>query len=245
MNLTKIDCSIVGSSSGLGDTELYSVFNPLQRAGCLVAGFASGSSNSVSGQISSRLALEHFSAAVSQHLISKTNTANIDDTFLLEALELAFKEANRSVYEFGHKLAAGGRMGTSLLGIAICNGNIGVAKSDSGSVYIVRNEEVVPFFVEEDRGNSSSSKNYVGANSLVNVELSSLPLEASDTIIAFSRTLEPNEEIRLIDFILAGFLNNGAGLKHLTKQLFSGSDLEPSVLSVIVGPEGIYLKEAV
>lgn len=238
--LTKIDCALAGGPPSLGQSDLYSVLNPTQHPGCLVACFSTAARETVSGHIASKLALENFVTTVTEILNRKSNEDG--ENRVVGAMEFAFREANRGVYEFGHQLAAGGRMGASLMGIIIDNGMIAVGKSDTGSVYIVRNEEVVPFFIEDTEGRTSSL-NHVGANSLVNVELSSLPLQSGDEILAFSRTLEPGEEARLIDVVQSGLIVNGKGLSFGIEHLFASSNPAPVLLSVTVGPEGIYLEE--
>lgn len=249
MSLTKVDCVIAESPLPHDPGELFSVLNPIARPGCIVAGFVKAISHTVSGQIASRLALEHYLDSTSQFLTQK-RTALLSgerDTIILEALERAFREANRSVYDFGHKLAAGGRMGASLLGLILYDSFIAVGKSDIGSVYIVRSGEVVPFFVEESNldGNTSLTRNLVGANSLVNIELSSLPLEPNDQVIAFARTVLPKEEAKLVDCVRAGFLDSTSAMKFLSSQVFSANVETPATVIINLGPEGIYLEEAV
>lgn len=238
--LTKIDCALAGGPPSLGQSDLYSVLNPTQHPGCLVAGFSTAARETVSGHIASKLALEHFITTVTEILTRRSQGE--PEARVVGAMEFAFREANRGVYEFGHQLAAGGRMGASLMGLIIDDGTIAVGKSDSGSVYIVRNGEVVPFFIEDSEATSINS-NHVGANSLVNVEMSSLPLQSGDAILAFSRTLDPVEEARLIDSVQAGLIVNGKGLNFGIEHLFPDRGTVPVLLVITVGPEGIYLEE--
>ena len=56
------------------------------------------------------------------------------------------KNANESVYSFGHKLAAGGRMASSLLGIVIEENTIAAGRVGAGSAYLYREGDLFSFF---------------------------------------------------------------------------------------------------
>jgi serine/threonine protein phosphatase PrpC len=73
-------------------------------------------------------------------------TALLSDQISLRLLEYAFKNANHSVYTFGHKLAAGGKMAASLLGLALVNDVLTVGRVGDGIGYLVRNGHVFQFF---------------------------------------------------------------------------------------------------
>lgn len=241
LDITKIDCDLAGGTKSLGQNDLYTVFNPTLHPGCLAACFSKAAHQTMSGNIASRLALEHFVKAVSDAL-SKPSIED-SETRAVMAMEFAFREANQSVYDFGHQLAAGGRLGAALIGLIIQDNVVAVGKSDAGSVYIVRHGEVVPFFIDEGRDNSFAG-NYVGAHSLVHVELSSLPLQSEDRLLAFSRTLETEEEAKLIDLLQAEYLPPNGGANSILEKIFS-KDVEdlPVLMTVAIGPEGIYLQE--
>jgi hypothetical protein len=240
LSLTKIDCAVTGGSSLLAKGELYSIFNPIREPGCVVAVFSAPARETVSGTIASKLALDHFTSAITEAL-SKPSAYD-PESRVVSAMEFAFKEANRNVYEFGHQLAAGGRMGTSLMAVVVERGVIAIGKTDTGSVYIIRNGEVVPFFIESYR-DASAPPNHVGLNSLVNVEVSSLPLQSGDEILAFSKTLSVDEEMKLVDSVQIGLIGGDGGLALGHDHLFVDRKDNPVLLSIAVGPEGIYLAE--
>ncbi len=240
LSLTKIDCTVTGGSSLLAKGELYSIFNPIREPGCVVSVFSAPARDTVSGTIASKLALDHFISAITE-VLSKPS-AHDPESRVVSALEYAFKEANRNVYEFGHQLAAGGRMGTSLMAIVVERGVIAIGKTDAGSVYIVRNGEVVPFFIEAHR-DSQMSPNFVGLNSLVNVEVSSLPLQSGDEILGFSKTLSVDEEMKLVDSVQIGLIGAGSNIPNAHEHLFADRKEVPVMLDISVGPEGIYLAE--
>ncbi len=240
LSLTKIDCAVTGGTALLAKGELYSIFNPTRGPGCAVAVFSAPARDTVSGTIASKLALDHFISAIGEAL--KKPSAQEPEARVVGALEYAFKEANRNVYEFGHQLAAGGRMGTSLMAVVIENGVIAIGKTDAGSVYIVRNGEVVPFFIEGHR-DAQSSPNFVGLNSIVHVEVSSLPLQSSDEILAFSKTLTVDEEMKLVDAVQVGLIGSGFAIPNAHEHLFSERRDMPVMVDISVGPEGIYLAE--
>jgi hypothetical protein len=239
-SLTKIDCSIKEGSGLLAKGEHYTLFNPIKEPGCVVGIFSSPARETVSGNIASKLALDHFASAITDALV-KPSAQDIEAK-VVASLEYAFKESNRNVYEFGHQLAAGGRMGASLMAVVVQRGIIAIGKTDSGSVYIIRNGEVVPFFIETHR-DAATSPNYVGLNSLVNVEVSSLPLQSGDEIIAFSKTLTMEEEGKLVDTVQVALMTGRDSLVLGIDHIFSERMDIPVLLTISVGPEGIYLAE--
>ncbi|RMD83899.1 MAG: hypothetical protein D6808_07925 [Candidatus Dadabacteria bacterium] len=243
MELTRIDCDI--SYRELSDSSTFSVFNPGARPGTLVAGFSSAPREAVSSKVASRLAIQRYVEAITDFFWEAAPASLQEDERdqNLEALERAFREANKSVYEFGHQLVAGGRMVASLFGIVISNKVVAAGKSDSGAAYMFRDGKLAPFFVEEAQSSLTGSLNFVGASSMLNVELSSIKLQESDIIVALSETPDAETESRLVDICLDGVLQSEDAAEKISRRLYSQSYF-PVVMVVTVGPGVIYLKEA-
>jgi len=198
-----------------------------------VAAATAGRDN-ICGHVASKLGLEHFMEGVLETY--RTATPGETDGGVL-VLEEAFRRANSCVYEFGHKLAAGGRMAASLVGLVVADGVAACGRVGSNAAYLFRGFELFPFF------ETDSNDQFVGSQSLVSVQLSSIPIEPSDTFLLFSNPLDPDRVNRLVDILEEDeWHSKGDAASSLAKQLFPGGDL-PFLVVVRVGPEAIYLRK--
>ncbi|MCB9029626.1 MAG: hypothetical protein H6619_01130 [Deltaproteobacteria bacterium] len=249
MHFTRVDCDIYDGSKSSEGGESFAVLNPSGTPGCAVLGMTSAARDGVSSHVASRLALEHYLDSIQNFFQTKSinqTSIELQTDLNLEVLEDAFREANRSVYEFGHKLAAGGRMAASLMGVVLCGDVIAAGKADTGNAYLIRRGEVVPFFVEDAALNDKGKQqNYVGAHSMVNVELSSIFLESNDRIVVFSRSLTENEESKFIDLAPGLDTTVVKPAKLFAEKIFSRSSEPPSIFVISIGPAGIYLSEEI
>lgn len=255
MSLTRIDCFVHrGAAAGL-DSSSFVVVNPRRRPASVVVACSGAVAHRLGSQVAYKLALEHFvdgvldfyegrGAEVAAHAVGAPAVAasvTEPSEVSVEVLEAAFKRANRSVYEFGHKLAAGGRLAASLLGVVIEEEIVAAGRVARGAAYLVRSGEVFPFF---DRGvGSVQEKDCVGANAMVEVELASIPLQESDCVIALSEVLSVEHEKQLP--LLVSRAEAG---QDLAAHLVSGLALptEPAFTLVArIGPRAVYLEEVV
>jgi serine/threonine protein phosphatase PrpC len=157
-------------------------------------------------------------------------------------LEAGFKAANSAVYDFGHKLSAGGRMAASLVGISVRNSIIAAARVGSGSGYIYREGVLAAFFESsefEALNESQQRDRALGINSLVAVDLASLALKPNDLIVVLSRELEVHE-VQQLRYAL-GVLSSSEICQALQLEL---GKLRPLsfIFSLRVGPEALYLR---
>lgn len=173
--------------------------NPESKPGCLVLAGSSAVRDSVGSQVACKLGIEHFVEGVLDFFKDR-DSAHSDDSqpnreLSVKVLEAAYRRANRSVYEFGHKLSAGGRMSASLLGVVIEDDVVVAGRVGLGGAYLFRNKELYPFF--DQSALQKRPKSELGVNSLVAVELASIRAAESDIIVLFSCELSPLEEDNL------------------------------------------------
>lgn len=204
---------------------------------------------SLGAQVACRLALEHFVEAVldfeeQRPEVPLEGPVPGDGETSVAILEHAFRRANTSVYQFGHKLAAGGRMATSVIGLVIEDRIVAVGRVGTGSVYLIRGSEFCPFFERGSRGGQSTT-NRVGENSIVTVELSSIPIEPGDSVVLLPRVLETEQEEFLRDLLLGHVPQSGEELQFLIEELLGSSEEIPFSLVATIGPEAIYLDHVV
>lgn len=185
MSLTKINC--FSYTQGLSQTDNAVLLNPLKKPGSFLMAVSSPATNSLGAKVATQLALNHFVEGVLgfcekiENLKSKTLSHDV--------VSAGFKNANRSVYDFGHKLVAGGRMKAFLTTLAVVNGVVSVAKVGCGDVYLYRNKHIYSFFAEEQMIDVAN----VGQNAKVSVEFSDIDLEPEDKLILFSKKLNTKE----------------------------------------------------
>ena len=237
MTLTRIDCQFYRGAAA--ESASFAALNPARKPGSIVAAGSSAGRESLGGQVACKLALEHFVDGVLEFFDPAGQSGNGGD-ITLEVLESAFRRANSSVYQFGHQLAAGGRLAASLIGVVIQNSVVATGRVGSGSAYLYRAGELFPFFEQRSQG----SEVFIGANSVVSVELASVPIEETDTIFVFSETLSVELESDLLDFLDGADLRSSRLCSEVIGYLF------PEIASVSfgmvlgVGPDTIYLSEA-
>ncbi len=185
MSLTKIDC--FSYSQGISQTDNGIILNPLKLPGVITMAVSSPASNSLGAKVATQLALSHFVEGVLNFCDKVGNKAS--KTLSHDIVSAGFKNSNRSVYDFGHKLAAGGRMKAFLTTVAVVNNVVSVAKVGGGDIYLYRNKHIYSFFGEDQMIDATN----IGQNVKVSVEFSDIDLEAEDKIILFSKKLSSKE----------------------------------------------------
>ena len=257
MSLTKIDCYFHRGRGASLDTSSYVALNPCQRPGSLVVAGACAARGNIGGQVACRLALEHFVDGVFEHYSEayrlNGNAAQYNAEGAQESsvaiLESAFKRANSSVYDFGHKLAAGGRMAASLIGLVVEDKVIAAGKVGSGSAILLRGGELFPFFEIADESAQQNiapnNEGFVGSNSLVSVELACVPSCEDDLILIFSGSLthDQHSEIkRTVGDLLSEPFSTCADVANKLRALIGEMAF---FVAARVGPEAVYLSRAV
>ncbi len=244
---TKVDCSSFRGGSASEDASSYVCFNPEKRAGSLVVAGAKAVKQSIGSQVACRLALEHFSEAVFEYYDTiSPSEGDEEKEESLRALESAFRTANRSVYSFGHSLAAGGRMAAAFIALVLKDSFVASGRVAGGSVYLFRDSELFPFF--EPTLKEHAQEEYLGAQSMVSVELASVPLSGDDQVFIFSELLTDEQERILAR--LASEEQRWEGVENpaerVSRLLFSSPDAVDFTLWFRFGPKSIYLgKDAI
>ncbi len=244
MALTRIDCQIYRNNQSAGESSLYAVLNPTREPGTLVAVGTIAARENLGGQVACKLALEHFVEAVLDAAPDLTRSLSIEESEnrSIAVVEEAFRRANSSVYEFGHKLAAGGRMASSLIGFYIRERVVAVGRAGNVSSYLLRGSEVCPFF--NDAGGAERHSGFVGENSVVTVELSSIELRAHDIVIAFPTLLSDAQRGTLAQIAFRAQVSSKIDAAELSRAIYGDQKPLPFVLQAQLGPEVIYLNKA-
>jgi hypothetical protein len=238
--------------------------------------------SSIGSQVACKLSLQHFVASVLDYfdppkasdapsqvpetpsmLGARPGLSEGSDSdapvVSLELLEKAFKAANDSVYQFGHKLAAGGRLSTSLIGLVIEKNLIAAGRVGQGNAYLCREGEVFPFFetiLDSRLGNAAQpgqlTDGYVGSQSMVSVELASVPLRPHDVIFLCAEPLDAFGERELygvLDDLGVTYSETAREpstfvCDQLVQSLYPAASEIPFAMLAVVGPETIYLKHS-
>jgi len=250
MSFTRIDCHFFRAKSASLDNSAYVALNPRLAPGSLVIAGASAARGNIGGQVACRLSLEHFIEGVFDHLEGRsiglngaTNGAEREES--VQILETAFKKANTSVYNFGHKLAAGGRMAASLLGLVIEKNSIAAGRVGAGSIYLVRGGEMFSFFesVPSEKP-AQPGDSFVGSNSLVSVELASVPVAETDLVLIFSSNIEAALEPEILAKVSDLCFEPSFPAAEINQRLSSLVEEMSFFICARVGPQAIYLERS-
>lgn len=246
MSLTRIDFNIFRGNEASLVTSSFAALNPTQEAGSLVAAGATAAGTGIGSQVACRLSLEHFVDGVLGFFDKSKNGSSSKSEISLAVLEAAFKNSNTSVYSFGHKLAAGGRMSASLVGLVIHGSVFAAGRVGNGSAYLVRRGEIFPFFENSpETAATAPQRSYLGSQSVVAVELASIPAEANDFVFLCSERLSPANEARLGNVLVDGEdLDSPKLLRSACAQVFEAPEKVPFAMLIRTGPNTIYLKGA-
>jgi hypothetical protein len=266
MVLTRLDCDFFRGDRAPADSSSFVALNPFAQPSRLVFAGSSVVRQGLGSQVAYRLALDYFVHGVDSHYATGQGQAGseAEDEAVVGVLEAAFRSANSSVYSFGHKLAAGGRMAASLLGVAIENGRFATGRVGTGSVYLFRGNQLFPFF-EVDESESlrvgdapefpedgiSPKRTFVGSNSIVDVELASVGLQGQDVVCVFSRPLTSLNETLLFES-LENLYSEGFPLQRMPNvatrvcgEVFTEPESISFAMVLGIGPDVVYCGDAV
>jgi len=262
MTLTRLDCDTFRGAQAVPDASAFVALNPVMRPAQVVFAGSTAAIKGVGAQVAYRLAIDYFVEGLMNHLqgASRSTTPSADDAeSVVEALEAAFRVANASVYGFGHKLAAGGRMAASLLSFIVDQRKFAAARVGQGSVYLFRNNQLFPFFSSEGIDRSSvddvaeysgdevsQRQTFVGSHSIIDVEVASVTLNPGDYVVAFSRPLTTLNETLLFQHLEVlvgdGFPRSQPyGMaEQMCLDVFTQADSLSFACMVALGPEVIF-----
>ena len=242
MALTRLDCHLYRGARAELDGSSFVVLNPSQKPGTVVVSCAAAVRTGIGSQVACKLSLEHFVNGVLDFYGKPHDRAqDTVSSVSVEVLEAAFKSANTSVYEFGHKLAAGGRLAACLLGLVIEDDVIAAGRAGAGSAYLFRQGELFPFF--ETKEIAQGEDTWVGSQSLVTVELASVPIQESDRLVVFSQTLRESQEERLRHVLSDAEELSAEVLELVVKNTVDAPHELAFACAAQLGPKTIYLSE--
>jgi len=187
-----VDCSL--------DRSSYCFLNPVLQPGVFAFAASQAVQDSIGSQVACRLALEHFTEGT----IDFCSVGAIDHSrpAAVGALEAAFRRANQSVYSFSHGLAAGGRLAASLIGLVLFKDLLAVARVGTHSAYLIRSGELFALFEDLDKSRSQEVEHGgVGTQAKVEVEVSSLAIEAGDTFVLIPQPLNKADQELLLSVV--------------------------------------------
>jgi len=236
---TKIDISFFRGGAAAREDASFVAFNPTATPGRLVAAASVTSRESISNQVACKLALDRFVDGV---LALAAPGRGVETSHQL--IEAGFKSANAAVYQFGHKLAAGGRMAAALLGLVVADGCVVAGRAGRGSAYLCRGSALFPFFDRpRDEGLSREQlrERLVGAHSMVSVEFAEVGAEPGDIILGVAEPLTAGEEGRVSGVVGALDLTGGNPAAELVRGLYGDVPAVPFALVAAIGPRSIYL----
>lgn len=261
MALTRLDCHLFRGDRAAHDVSSFVALNPEMEPSRMVFAGSSAARESLGSQVAYKLAIDYFVSGLeaSYAAASKNPSATKGEEMVVKILEDAFRSANSSVYSFGHKLSAGGRMAAALLGLAIHDGRLATGRVGFGSVYLFRKNQLYPFFEAPDGETekigdarefpddfATRKYSFIGTNSLVDVEMASVELQGEDVICAFSRPLTSLNETLLFESLEAliadGFPLNQQedAAARLCHDVFTEPETLSYALLASVGPDVIY-----
>lgn len=267
MNITRLDCDIFRGAHALADASAYVALNPGICPAQMVFAGSTAAIQGVGAQVAYRLAIDYFVEGMLDHFSGHTRetlSTSEDTESVVKALESAFRTANASVYGFGHKLAAGGRMAASLLALMVDRRQFAAARVGRGSVYLFRNKQLFPFFssegvdrsvvgdVEEYASEIASQKHaFVGSHSIIDVEVASVVLHPGDYVVAFSRPLSTFNETLLFQHLEV--INEGGFpelqplrmAEQMCLDVFAQAETLSFACMIGLGPEAIYCTQIV
>ncbi|MGI6524452.1 MAG: hypothetical protein ACOX2O_04040 [Bdellovibrionota bacterium] len=226
MALTKLDSTFFRGKKTVLDTSSYTSFNAGLKPGRLVLAGSVAVKSSLGSQIAARLSLEHFTEAI-------LDSYEEDQADRSRLLEQSLRCANEAVYNFGHKLAAGGRLAAAIIALVIEAGDVSAARVGALSAYLYRNGTIFPFFLAKE-----SADTCIGTNSRVTVETAEVKGANGDIVFVFSETLTLHQEEKLSKLLLNKPMPK---LETVVAEIFEDIESLEFAQMTCIGPETVYL----
>lgn len=202
----------------------------------------------VRGTITSQIAVKMaFDAALERSLdptLGKT-TSPLASAVVREA----FKEANARVYQYGHRMGAGGTMAASGVLAALADGRFTVGRVGSYEGFLFRAGAITPLFEPAEaqpRPTAGVLTRFIGANAQILVDLASLEVRDEDIIVFTTATLD-SAALRICEELLGSSLPLASKGTRLLRDLQVKQDAaRPQILALLqVGRPTIVLREVI
>ena len=203
-----------------------------------------GLRNSITAQIAVKMALD---AALERAL--ETTSAESDLPLASNVVRESFKEANSRVYQYGHRMGAGGSMGATGMIASYADSRFTMGRVGDYEGYLIRGGGFLPLFerAEKDIPKAGVRSRYIGANAQVLVDLASLEVLSGD-LVAFTNlplTNETSEVFReALDKSLPLTERATTAVKRVSA-LVGAADHQPILALLQIGRPTIVLREVV
>ncbi len=114
----------------------------------------------------------------------------------MELLRLSFRESNKRVYEYAHRMGQGGNIAATGLMVVYDGHKVAVGCVGSFAAYLIRGERVLNFFHDQLPASGPASDagvlgRFIGANAKILVDLASTEVQEGDLIVVASISPEP------------------------------------------------------
>jgi hypothetical protein len=264
MSISRLDCDIFRGSEVPADLSGFVALNPGPAQARAVFAGTTAVAEGIGSQVAYRLGLEYFVKGVLDAVPASQLLP--DEDAVTRVVENAFRIANSSVYNFGHRLAAGGRMAASMVACVVDGRHLVCGRVGFASVYLFREGQLFPLFPNDDVDTSilgdiseelvaapDQRFSYIGSHAIVDVNIASVNLEPLDTIISFSRPLTSLNETLLFQYLemtaegqrAASFSQSARRADDLCLDVFTEPDLVSFCCLLSIGPDAIYCSKVV
>jgi hypothetical protein len=165
------------------DVVNFSAFSTWPRGAVATLAVATARQPNLSCQVASKLALERYT-----HTICSSRRHPLQQGQINEAsfLERAVRDSNQYIYQFAHKLAAGGKTAASLMGVLCGQNVVSIVRSGDGSAFLIRGKKLFPFFDVRD---TPRDNEYLGVVTDPEFSLSTVHSQSGDIVLLFSETV--------------------------------------------------------
>ncbi|MFN8389635.1 MAG: PP2C family serine/threonine-protein phosphatase [Bdellovibrionota bacterium] len=150
------------------------------------------------GSITSQIAVKMSSDAAIARATEIASTHTTEDGAATEVVRESFKSANSEVYQYGHRMGAGGKMGATGLIAGVAGAKLAVGRVGAYEGFLCRDRSIVPIFEPHAAAKPEHAPGmlarFIGANAQILVDLAAVKLKDNDLIVL--TTLQDNPQVR-------------------------------------------------
>ncbi|MCB0323524.1 MAG: hypothetical protein KDD69_08120 [Bdellovibrionales bacterium] len=162
----------------------------------LLAAAVEGVKGSITSQIAVQMSIRAIVEAATAHVETLPQVRRAEGALATDIIRSAFKEANRQVYEYAHKMRAGGRIAATGF-VSVYDGRrFSVARVGGFESYIWRQGAFSPLYEPQQATAQTTPgilQRFIGANSQILVDLASVVVQEGDVLVVTS--LPPSEAL--------------------------------------------------
>ncbi len=152
------------------------------QPGALFVCLLQGGGGGITAQIAVKMSVD---AMVDQALSAVESPQASEHPFASEIVRRSFKEANTQVYQYGHRIGAGGRISATGMLLAVADGRCTVGRVGDYQGFLLRGNKLSPLFEDLHATTSGPGalSRYIGANAQILVDLASVVVALGDRIV--------------------------------------------------------------